>query len=357
MGRRSSLMLYIVLTVFFNLQGHIETSGFSVLKRTIGFQPPLSAIAAWITATSRANKEHPEKNQHSHSISINDNRFKPMVCSCADTDELLFHSDGRFCGVNPPRTFVYEDSSKNLNGNIKLRGGHSYENDPACMENENQNGVDISPSGDGGVRKIFVAPGHESVALSIGDEVSAYLIGKVKDVDSRAETTFLNYSTTPFTFRFGKNQIVRGLEIGIASMKLGEKSVFHVQPEYGYGDDLPWRAVSQNDTLIFEVELLCCGERDLTEGKGGVLFKTLHDDHGCDQPEQLDEVLVSLVGRRARDGHEFVRTEGPVWVELGAGLLPRGLVLGIQHMTIGMRARVILTGSWAFRSAASFLPG
>ena len=232
---------------------------------------------------------------------------------------------------------------------LKLRGGHFHPptddfNDASCEIN----GVDITPARDGGVRKKFLFPGHASIALSDGDEVSIYLTGTVKTPDNDT-ITVLNHSNVPFTFKFGKGQVVSGLEMGVSSMKIGERSLFYVRPEYGYGDDLPWKHVGSNDTLIFEIELLCCGERDLTDGKGGVLFKCLHDAYGFDQPEPIDEVLISLVGSFARDGREFVRTEGPEWADLGSGLLPRGLALGIRQMTIGMKARILLTGSWAFR--------
>ena len=245
------------------------------------------------------------------------------------------------------------EDRRNVGFCVRLSGGHNDLDDFEDRHCTDQ-GVDISPAGDGGVRKLFKSPGHESIALSAGDEVSVYLIGKVHIPDGET-ITFLNHSCTPFTFRFGKGQVIRGLEMAVASMKIGEKSVFHIGPKYGYscyGDDIPWKAVGANDTVVFEVELLCCGEKDLTEGKGGVLFKTLHTEHGFDQPEHMDEVLVSLVGS-GRDGREFARTEAPVWVDLGSGLLPRGLVLAIQQMTVGMQARIQLLGSWAFRSAPS----
>jgi hypothetical protein len=250
------------------------------------------------------------------------------------------------------------DQSMKLN-RLELRGGHQTTADVNCLFHDclhdkycGIDGVDITPLGDGGVHKKFLSPGHAGLALSVGDEVSVYLIGTVTTPDGET-ITFLNHSSAPFTFKFGKGQVVSGLEMGVATMKTGEKSLFYVRPQYGYGDDVPWKNIGVNDTLVFEVELLCCGERDLTEGKGGVLFRCLHDPHGFDQPEPIDEALISLIGSHARDGREFARTESPVWVDMGSGLLPRGLVLGLTQMTPGMTARILLTGSWAFRYALS----
>ena len=39
----------------------------------------------------------------------------------------------------------------------------------------------------------------------------------------------------PFQFEIGIGQVIRGWDVGMASMKRGEKAVLTIAPDYGYG--------------------------------------------------------------------------------------------------------------------------
>ena len=41
----------------------------------------------------------------------------------------------------------------------------------------------------------------------------------------------------PLKVTLGKNQVIPGMEIGVMSMKLGEKAKVTIQSKYGYGDE------------------------------------------------------------------------------------------------------------------------
>ncbi len=51
--------------------------------------------------------------------------------------------------------------------------------------------------------------------------------------------------------------------------------------------------------------------------------------------------MIDLVGVRTRDGLEIARTTEPVWVDLGAGLIPRGLARAILEMSVGAKAQIV----------------
>lgn len=60
----------------------------------------------------------------------------------------------------------------------------------------------------------------------------------------------------PFEFIIGIGRVIRGWDEGVATMKVGEKSILTLKPEFGYGVRGAGAAIPPNATLIFEVELL-----------------------------------------------------------------------------------------------------
>ena len=101
---------------------------------------------------------------------------------------------------------------------------------------------------DGGVSKNIIVEGTGEKA-EMGKKVKInynYSLSDGKILDSTA-------GKEPFTFEIGGN-VIQGLSIAVASMKVGEKSKIILSPKYGhYQSSDPVLAKAQ---LIFEVELL-----------------------------------------------------------------------------------------------------
>ena len=108
----------------------------------------------------------------------------------------------------------------------------------------------INITEDGGVKKKIIKEGTGAQATE-GSEVQVNYIGRNKD-----NKIFDQTKDKPFKFTIGSHQVIKGWEIGVKTMKIGEKSEFILAPEYAYGDKKVSDLIPENSTLTFEIELL-----------------------------------------------------------------------------------------------------
>lgn len=60
----------------------------------------------------------------------------------------------------------------------------------------------------------------------------------------------------PFSFRLGTGQVIKGWDVSVASMSLGETARFTIPSDLGYGARGAPPVIPGNSTLIFDIQLL-----------------------------------------------------------------------------------------------------
>lgn len=120
------------------------------------------------------------------------------------------------------------------------------------LENIPQDAVDIS--GDGGLfKRILKAGDEDSGSPPDGDEVQVHYTGTLMD-----GTKFDSSRDRPgnFSFKIGEGSVIKGWDVGVATMKRGELSELYCRADYAYGASGSPPKIPPNATLKFEVELL-----------------------------------------------------------------------------------------------------
>jgi FKBP-type peptidyl-prolyl cis-trans isomerase len=106
-----------------------------------------------------------------------------------------------------------------------------------------------------GVKVTIIKEGTGDVAKT-GDTVAMNYTGTLADgtvFDSNIDPKFGHVQ--PFIFTIGGGQVIKGWDVGVAGMKVGEKRTLVIAPEFAYGAN-GIGPIPPNATISFNVELL-----------------------------------------------------------------------------------------------------
>ena len=101
--------------------------------------------------------------------------------------------------------------------------------------------------------KITINQNGSGDSAETGMSVSVHYTGKLED------GTVFDSSIPrgqPFTFTLGAGQVIKGWDLGVEGMKLGEKRSLVIPPHLGYEIRGAGATIPPNATLIFDIELL-----------------------------------------------------------------------------------------------------
>ncbi|EIT81958.1 FKBP-type peptidyl-prolyl cis-trans isomerase [Aspergillus flavus] len=115
--------------------------------------------------------------------------------------------------------------------------------------------------------KDIIRPGNGVDYPKAGDMVTVHYHGYLYD-PTRSWNRGRRFDSSikrgiPFTFQIGMGTVIKGWEVGILGMSLGEKALLTFGPHYGYGARGAPPFIPGNSTLVFNVELLAINGRTL----------------------------------------------------------------------------------------------
>lgn len=122
---------------------------------------------------------------------------------------------------------------------------------PADLDYVEKTWPDAKPTSTG-MRTLVMQAGDGEQAER-GDRVSVLYKGMLLNGTVFDQTRSPDH---PFTFRVGRGEVIEGWEEGIPLMRVGEKRLFIIPFELGYGTRGDPPKIPRRATLVFEVELV-----------------------------------------------------------------------------------------------------
>ena len=146
---------------------------------------------------------------------------------------------------------------------------------------------------------IREAPQSETDLPKKGDEVTVHYVGTLLSDGSEFDSS--RDRSDPFKFTLGQGQVIKGWDLGVATMKKGELAKFTLTSDFAYGASGSPPKIPANATLVFEVELLSFGKPllDICHD-GGLIKEVVRKSRDWKKPKKNDDCTFSITYTSAK---------------------------------------------------------
>lgn len=139
---------------------------------------------------------------------------------------------------------------------------------------------------------LVAAPDTETKYPTKGDDVFVHYVGTLASDGSKFDSS--RDRKDPFKFKLGMGQVIKGWDLGVATMRKGEKAIFTLPSQYAYGASGSPPKIPGDATLKFEVELLSFGSDLDLFMDGGVIKSVVRKSSQFKKPKVGDEVVFAF---------------------------------------------------------------
>merc|ERR1711994_1047760 len=199
---------------------------------------------------------------------------------------------------------------------------------------------------DGGIKKKIIREGTGATPPA-GSKVKVHYTGTLESDGSKFDSS--RDRNEPFEFTIGAGMVIKAWDEGVATMKVGERSILTCREDFAYGKKGSPPNIPGDATLVFDVELLSIGN-DITDD-GGVIKRIITEGEGYKNPNETAKCLVRYTG--TANGKVFTTHKDDDNVELDIYedlKMPDGLSRALQSMKKGEKASFTVKPSYSYGS-------
>lgn len=146
-------------------------------------------------------------------------------------------------------------------------------------------------------------------------------------------------------------EVIKAWDLGVASMKKGEKCVLTCRADYAYGASGSPPKIPANAVLVFEVELFSWQGEDLTKDEdGGIIRYLVNEGEGMASPNDGAYVKISIEGEY--DGKVFDNRTIDFTLSEGCEIdIPEGVETALTKFQKGEKSKLELSAKYGFGKA------
>lgn len=190
-----------------------------------------------------------------------------------------------------------------------------------------------------GVKKDIIKQGDGWRRPKAGDELTVHYVGTLESDGSEFDSS--RERDEPITLNLGKGEVIKGWEVGLATMRKGEIAKFTLQPQFAYGEAGMAPKIPPKAVLVFEIELISWVGKDDLFNDGGVIKAVLTEGEGFNNPKKGQEVRVSI--KATASGGKVLEDRSLVDYVLGSNTLgPMGKVVDKALEQMSKEEKVML---------------